>query len=146
MQEEILDQLEQEHGELPEGVKKSTSAEEAATDPMVKAMVEPRLKRLMEIADSFLDTIIASLDSVPYGIRWICKQIRSLTKRKYPDASEYAICSLIGGFFFLRFLNPAIVTPQAYMLIDGNPSSHPRTTLTMVISFAVGRTRTDTQC
>ncbi|KAJ8663464.1 hypothetical protein O0I10_000704 [Lichtheimia ornata] len=132
VQEEILDQLEQEHGELPEGVKKSTSAEEAATDPMVKAMVEPRLKRLMEIADSFLDTIIASLDSVPYGIRWICKQIRSLTKRKYPDASEYAICSLIGGFFFLRFLNPAIVTPQAYMLIDGNPSSHPRTTLTMI--------------
>lgn len=35
---------------------------------------------LMEIANSFLVTIIDSKDSVPYGIRWICKQIRSLTR------------------------------------------------------------------
>lgn len=86
----------------------------------------------MNVADSFLTTIINSLDQVPYGIRWICKQIRSLTKRKYPDASEYAISSLIGGFFFLRFVNPAIVTPQAYMLVEGIPSTNPRTTLTLV--------------
>lgn len=118
-------------GVLPPNFRKASSAEEAAQDPQVKALIEPRLKRLMDIANSFLQTIINSLDQVPYGIRWICKQIRSLTKRKYPDASEYAICSLIGGFFFLRFINPAIVTPQAYMLVDGIPSNHPRTTLTM---------------
>jgi hypothetical protein len=41
---------------------------------------------------------------------------------------------LIGGFFFLRFINPAIVTPQAYMLIDSLPTSakHPRRTLTLI--------------
>jgi Ras GTPase-activating-like protein IQGAP2/3 len=87
---------------------------------------------LMEIANSFLQTIINSIDEVPYGIRWICKQIRSLTKRKYPDATDFAICSLIGGFFFLRFINPAIVTPQAYMLVDGPPAKHPRRTLTLI--------------
>jgi hypothetical protein len=55
-------------------------------------------------------------------------------QRKYPEATDYAICSLIGGFFFLRFINPAIVTPQAYMLIDSLPPSakHPRRTLTLV--------------
>lgn len=55
-------------------------------------------------------------------------------QRKYPEATDYAICSLIGGFFFLRFINPAIVTPQAYMLIDSLPASakHPRRTLTLV--------------
>ena len=53
-------------------------------------------------------------------------------KRKYPDATDFSICSLIGGFFFLRFINPAIVTPQAYMLVDGLPSKHPRRTLTLV--------------
>jgi hypothetical protein len=35
-----------------------------------------------------------------------------VTQRKYPDAEDGAICSLIGGFFFLRFINPAIVTPR----------------------------------
>lgn len=128
---------------------------------------------LMEIANSFLLTIMNSLESVPYGIRWICKQIRSLTRvslsfsrvracmyisraltdgltcdarkpqRKYPEANDYAICSLIGGFFFLRFVNPAIVTPQAYMLIDSLPTSakHPRRTLTLVRSFGPSQPR-----
>ncbi|POW16814.1 hypothetical protein PSTT_01017 [Puccinia striiformis] len=83
---------------------------------------------------NFLMTIMESIDSVPYGIRWICKQIRSLTKRKYQEATDIAICSLIGGFFFLRFINPAIVTPQAYMLIDNLPTTakYPRRTLTLI--------------
>ncbi len=63
----------------------------------------------------------------------VTMQIDSLlTQRKYPEATDYAICSLIGGFFFLRFINPAIVTPQAYMLVEGVPAKHPRRTLTLV--------------
>ena len=58
-----------------------------------------------------------------------------IPQRKYPEATDYAICSLIGGFFFLRFINPAIVTPQAYMLVDGVPAKHPRRTLTLVCLF-----------
>lgn len=59
-----------------------------------------------------------------------------LVQRKYPDSTDYAICSLIGAFFFLRFINPAIVTPQAYMLVEGVPAKHPRRTLTLVIIFS----------
>jgi GTPase-activator protein for Ras-like GTPase len=32
----------------------------------------------------------------------------------------------------LRFVNPAIVTPQAYMLVEGAPKPNPRRTLTLV--------------
>lgn len=131
--DELVEKMEQENGgELPEGFPRSVTAEIAQANPTVQAMIRPRLKTLMDIANSFLTTIINSLDQVPYGIRWICKQIRSLTKRKYPDATDHAISSLIGGFFFLRFVNPAIVTPQAYMLVDGIPGNNSRTTLTLV--------------
>ncbi|UKZ76337.1 hypothetical protein TrVFT333_004039 [Trichoderma virens FT-333] len=99
---------------------------------MVQAIIEPRLTMLIEIANGFLSTIIDGLEEAPYGIRWICKQIRSLTKRKYPDANDQIICTLIGGFFFLRFINPAIVTPKSYMLIDGTPAERPRRTLTLI--------------
>ncbi|KAJ2762588.1 RasGAP protein, partial [Coemansia nantahalensis] len=104
----------------------------AANNPLVRAAVRPRVEQLMRIANSFLDTIVAHRDSTPYGIRWICKQIRSLTKRRYPDAPESAVCSLIGGFFFLRYINPAIVTPQAHMLIESPPTQNPRRVLTLV--------------
>lgn len=128
----MIEQMQEATGELPPDLPKGVTAEEAAENRRVQATIAPRLKQLMEIATSFLETIIEGLDETPYGIRWICKQIRSLSKRKYPDAQDQTICTLIGGFFFLRFINPAIVTPRSYMLIDGTPADHPRRTLTLV--------------
>ncbi|GAA5995829.1 uncharacterized protein JCM10292_004774 [Rhodotorula paludigena] len=132
--EQMLNSIQDETGELPEDLPRNVTPEVAAAHPDVQNIIAPRLTMLMEIANSFLLTIMNGIESVPYGIRWICKQIRSLTRRKYPEATDYAICSLIGGFFFLRFINPAIVTPQAYMLIDTLPASakHPRRTLTLI--------------
>ncbi|BGP42451.1 RasGAP protein [Rhodotorula kratochvilovae] len=132
--EQMLNSIQDETGELPADLPRNITPEVAAANPDVQNIIAPRLTMLMEIANSFLLTIMNGIESVPYGIRWICKQIRSLTKRKYPEATDYAICSLIGGFFFLRFINPAIVTPQAYMLIDSLPASakHPRRTLTLI--------------
>lgn len=66
-----------------------------------------------------------------HAIYQIVSYVR-FVQRKYPEATDYAICSLIGGFFFLRFINPAIVTPQAYMLVEGVPAKFPRRTLTLV--------------
>lgn len=128
----MVEQIEIETGEIPPHLPKGVTAEQAAENMQVQEIIAPRLKMLMEIATSFLETIIKGLDETPYGIRWICKQIRSLSKRKYPDAQDQVICTLIGGFFFLRFINPAIVTPRSYMLIDGTPAEHPRRTLTLV--------------
>ncbi|GAA5934102.1 hypothetical protein JCM3775_002875 [Rhodotorula graminis] len=132
--EQMLNSIQDETGDLPEDLPRNVTPEVAAANPDVQNIIAPRLTMLMEIANSFLLTIMNGIESVPYGIRWICKQIRSLTKRKYPEATDFAICSLIGGFFFLRFINPAIVTPQAYMLIDSLPTSakHPRRTLTLI--------------
>ncbi|RXK38695.1 IQ domain-containing GTPase activating protein [Tremella mesenterica] len=130
--EQMIQQIEEDTGQLPPSLPRGVPQEIAAENPDVQAIIIPRLAMLMEIANTFLSTIIDSVETVPYGIRWICKQIRSLTRRKYPDASDVSICSLIGGFFFLRFINPAIVTPQAYMLVDGVPAKHPRRTLTLL--------------
>lgn len=111
---------------------RSVTSEQAAEDPNVQSIIKQRCQSLMQIADGILDTIIDSLEQVPYGIRWICKQIRDLTQEKYPDVSRWAVCSLIGGFFFLRFINPAIVTPESYMIVDQKPQKLPRRTLTLL--------------
>jgi Ras GTPase-activating-like protein IQGAP2/3 len=130
--EAMIDQIERNGGTLPDNLPKGVTAEQAAMNPTVQSVIGPRIDMLIEIATSFLNTIIAELEETPYGIRWICKQIRSLTKRKYPDAQEQTFCTLIGGFFFLRFINPAIVTPRSYMLIEQTPAENPKRTLTYV--------------
>ncbi|KAJ5499607.1 RasGAP protein C-terminal [Penicillium expansum] len=130
--ESMIKQIEEETGSLPDYLARSVTAEAAAENAQVQAIIAPRLTMLTEIANGFITTIIESVDEAPYGIRWICKQIRSLSRRKYPDAQDQTICTLIGGFFFLRFINPAIVTPRSYMLIDATPTDKPRRTLTLI--------------
>ena len=128
----MVEKIEQDTGNVPDYLPKGVTAEQAAENKQVQAIIAPRLNLLMELANTFLETIIQGLAATPYGIRWICKQIRSLSKRKYPDANDQTVCTLIGGFFFLRFINPAIVTPRSYMLIDGQPAENPRRTLTYI--------------
>jgi len=130
--EAMLLKIEQDTGSLPSNLPRSVTAEEAAANKQVQEIIEPRARMLIDIATSFLDTIIAGLEEIPYGIRWICKQIRSLTRRKYPNAQDHTICTLIGGFFFLRFINPAIMSPNSYMLIDKPPAEMPKRTLTYI--------------
>ena len=130
--ETMLAKIQEDTGSVPDYLPRGVTAEQAAENVQVQQIIAPRLNMLTEIATSFLETIITGLDQTPYGIRWICKQIRSLSRRKYPDAQDQTICTLIGGFFFLRFINPAIVTPKSYMLIDGTPAEHPRRTLTLI--------------
>ena len=130
--ETMLAKIQEDTGSVPDYLPRGVTAEQAAENLQVQQIIAPRLNMLTEIATSFLETIIAGLDQTPYGIRWICKQIRSLSKRKYPDAQDQTICTLIGGFFFLRFINPAIVTPKSYMLVEGTPAEHPRRTLTLI--------------
>ncbi|KAI0998438.1 GTPase-activating protein [Podosphaera aphanis] len=130
--ERLVENSDKDDLDKPDPFPKGISPEQAAENKNVQEIIAPRLVTLMEIANGFLTTIIHGLEETPYGIRWICKQIRSLTKRKYPDANDQIICTLIGGFFFLRFINPAIVTPKSYMLIDGVPAELPRRTLTLI--------------
>jgi Ras GTPase-activating-like protein IQGAP2/3 len=76
----MVTQIEEETGTLPANLPRGVPPETAAANADVQAIIAPRLTMLMEIANSFLLTIIESMDTVPYGIRWICKQIRSLTR------------------------------------------------------------------
>merc|ERR1712137_123432 len=106
--------------------------EEAAVNPDVVTLINSRVAELGRITDSFISALIDSMDRIPYGIRWICKQIRHLMITYFPTATEAQTCSMIGGFFLLRFVNPAIVTPQAFMLVDTKLSPPTRRNLTLL--------------
>uniref|UniRef100_A0A7S4PCN8 Ras-GAP domain-containing protein n=1 Tax=Paramoeba aestuarina TaxID=180227 RepID=A0A7S4PCN8_9EUKA len=130
--EAMINKKEAETGVTLTNINRKPTAEEAAKNPEVQAIIKPRITKLKEITDDFLTALIKSLDSVPYGIRWICRQIRGLTVNRFPDATREQICSLIGGFYLLRFVNPAIVTPQAFMLVETKLSANTRRNLTLL--------------
>ncbi|KAL0946107.1 hypothetical protein HGRIS_012372 [Hohenbuehelia grisea] len=130
--EQMIDQIEADSGSLPEHLPRGVVPEVAAANEDVQAIIAPRLTLLMEIANGVLAAIMDNIESVPYGIRWICKQIRSLARRRYPDRNEDTACQLIGGFFFLRFVTTTLTAPNTWQLCSEPPSEHPRRTLVLV--------------
>ncbi len=113
----MVTQIEEETGTLPANLPRGVPPEVAAANADVQAIIAPRLTMLMEIANSFLLTIIESLDTVPYGIRWICKQIRSLTR--------VSTCRPTRWSNVLTFLNSVNIQTQLTMqfaLLSGDSS------------------------
>ena len=90
------------------------------------------IEKLIEFANNIADALVNSIDNVPYGIRWICKQIKSNTAHKFPEATRAQLCSLIGGFFLLRFVNPNLACPQAFMLVEVKLAPNTRRSLTLL--------------
>src|SRR5690349_1146632 len=64
--ERMIEQIEEDTGHLPPSLPKGITAEQAAENPKVQAIIEPRLKMLTEIADGFLTTILDGLEEAPY--------------------------------------------------------------------------------
>ena len=81
--EQMLRKIEEDHGSLPAELPRAVTPDFAAANSDVQAIIAPRVKMLIEIANLFITTIIQSIEQVPYGIRWICKQIKSLTKVRF---------------------------------------------------------------
>ena len=85
----------------------------------VQRRIMERLPVLQDLVIRILERLRQTIDSVPYGIRWLCKAVRSLILEKFPDATTERINSFIGGFFFLRYINPIIATPHGMIVTSG---------------------------
>ena len=100
--------------------------------PEIQSLIEHRRLRLITFANELLYRICDNVNSIPYGMRWICKKIKELAIENFPEARHRIVCitvslkgfqadkrkigSLIGGYIYLRFFNPVIVTPDVFSL------------------------------
>uniref|UniRef100_A0A2D4I1Y1 Ras-GAP domain-containing protein n=1 Tax=Micrurus lemniscatus lemniscatus TaxID=129467 RepID=A0A2D4I1Y1_MICLE len=62
--------------------------------------------------------IIGSLEKIPYGMRFIAKVLKDSLHEKFPDASEDELLKIVGNLLYYRYMNPAIVAPDAFDIID----------------------------
>lgn len=105
----------------------------AAANADVQKIVTERVALLLKHTDIILNRILAAGDTIPYGMRWICKSLGELAKERFASIDRKEIVSLQGGIIYLRFLNPAIVTPEVNNLVKDKPSKIARRNLILVI-------------
>lgn len=89
------------------------SAEAAAANPEVAQTVQQRVRAIRQVCEWFLDAILRTRDSLPYGLRWICKQLHELVIKSLPETTHNAILTLTGYFVYYRFINVAILNPDS---------------------------------
>ncbi|EGC32845.1 hypothetical protein DICPUDRAFT_155156 [Dictyostelium purpureum] len=103
---------------------------EVDTNKVSEAQSQQNSTQLTFYCSSFITAIKASMDQLPNEIKVICNLLYELILKKF--SSENTSIKAVGGFLFLRFINPAIFSPEAFGLISDAPNPNVRRTLTLV--------------
>nr|XP_014425895.1 ras GTPase-activating-like protein IQGAP1 [Pelodiscus sinensis] len=112
-----VNQMESQTGEaskLPYDV----TSEQALAHEEVRTRLDASIKNMRTVTDKFLTAIISSVEKIPYGMRFIAKVLKDSLHEKFPDAGEDELLKIIGNLLYYRYMNPAIVAPDAFDIID----------------------------
>ncbi|XP_014450209.2 ras GTPase-activating-like protein IQGAP2 isoform X3 [Alligator mississippiensis] len=112
-----VNQLEMQTGEaskLPYDV----TTEQALTHPEVINRLESSIQSLRAVTDKVLVSIFSSLNLMPYGMRYIAKVLKNSLHERFPDATEDELLKIVGNLLYYRYMNPAIVAPDGFDIID----------------------------
>uniref|UniRef100_A0A8C4MVG6 IQ motif containing GTPase activating protein 3 n=1 Tax=Equus asinus asinus TaxID=83772 RepID=A0A8C4MVG6_EQUAS len=91
--------------------------EQALSHPEVQRRLDISLRNLLTMTDKFLVAIISSVDQIPYGMRYVAKVLKTTLAEKFPDATENEVYKVVGNLLYYRFLNPAVVAPDAFDIV-----------------------------
>ncbi|XP_026950761.1 ras GTPase-activating-like protein IQGAP3 isoform X3 [Sagmatias obliquidens] len=91
--------------------------EQALSHPEVQRRLDISLRNLLAMTDKFLAAIISSADQIPYGMRYVAKVLKTTLAEKFPDATENEVYKVVGNLLYYRFLNPAVVAPDAFDIV-----------------------------
>ncbi|KAJ2143663.1 RasGAP protein [Coemansia sp. RSA 564] len=108
------------------------SAVEAASYTEVQNLSRRRHRHLLHVATHCLFDITTSRHRIPAGLVAICTSTLQATRRKFTNVNAIKGYSLVGGMFFLRFVNAALTTPSQYGLLDSPPTGTVNANLKLV--------------
>ncbi|XP_027946103.1 ras GTPase-activating-like protein IQGAP3 isoform X1 [Eumetopias jubatus] len=91
--------------------------EQALSHPEVQRRLDISLRSLLAMTDKFLVAIMSSVEQIPYGMRYVAKVLKTTLAERFPDASENEVYKVVGNLLYYRFLNPAVVAPDAFDIV-----------------------------
>jgi hypothetical protein len=68
---------------------------------------------IQQDCQKFLSQIWRSADRFPYPVIELLRTVQQITEEKNPENAA----AIFGSFIFLRFLNPPVVTPEAFGMV-----------------------------
>tara|TARA_R110002050_G_scaffold81309_7_gene173843 strand:- start:3513 stop:8018 length:4506 start_codon:yes stop_codon:yes gene_type:complete len=86
------------------------------------------MKKLHLACQNFTDWIVTSASNAPLQFKDICYHLFTEVSARFPQSRH----SAVGGFLFLRFFCPAVISPEGWKLIPDPPSVKVRRCLVLI--------------
>eukprot|EP01130_Rhizamoeba_saxonica_P015512 TRINITY_DN6980_c0_g1_i1.p1 TRINITY_DN6980_c0_g1~~TRINITY_DN6980_c0_g1_i1.p1 ORF type:complete len:515 (+),score=116.55 TRINITY_DN6980_c0_g1_i1:28-1572(+) len=98
--------------------------------------LDVNIANLRTIFANLMDTLLNSMRQIPVPLREIGQYLREATQEKFPESNN----SVIGGFFFLRYMCPAIVAPDGFKVVAPGTVISPETRRVLVLLSKIVQT------
>ncbi|CAK7264937.1 iqgap-related protein [Sporothrix epigloea] len=92
--------------------------EVAFKDPETQELFIDHLRDLREISGQFLLSLEDLLPRVPYGIRFICRQMFEALCQHFQRDTPHHLLQLVGNWLWRFYLQPAVMTPENVGVVD----------------------------
>eukprot|EP01137_Pigoraptor_chileana_P026044 Opistho-2@96450 len=88
-----------------------------ATKDLSVSSMKKNFDKLLQLTELVLDAILAAEPQCPKAIKQLFKLLSQVIGKDHPDKIDITI----GGFIFLRFFCPAVVSPEGFELAKAVP-------------------------
>ncbi|XP_075934586.1 ras GTPase-activating-like protein IQGAP3 [Anarhichas minor] len=99
------------------------SPADALSHPEVQRRIDIAIINLKNLTDRVFKAITSNLHKLPYGLCYTAKVLRDALKAKFPEASEDELYKIVGNLVYYRYMNPAIVAPDGFDVVDRSAGS-----------------------
>ncbi|KAL1980449.1 hypothetical protein VTN96DRAFT_4138 [Rasamsonia emersonii] len=92
--------------------------EEAIRDPETRSIFIQHLQDLRDIADQFLSRLQECLPRMPFGIRYIAKEMYEYLLAQFGNEDPGYILQIVGQCIWRNYFHPAVLEPDKHGVID----------------------------
>lgn len=82
--------------------------------------IDVNQENLLKLTKEILDSVLSSASNFPPQLNSMCICLRQVLAKKYPNSNTNL--KAVGTVIFLRFINPAIVSPYEAGIVDKQPA------------------------
>ncbi|KAK9330248.1 hypothetical protein V1520DRAFT_377879 [Lipomyces starkeyi] len=84
----------------------------AIRDPETRAIYIKNLQCLRGFVVQFIKKLSQNVDTMPYGIRYLGRELFTGLQKSFPSETEDRLLSAIGNVLYYRYMNAAIIAPD----------------------------------
>lgn len=94
------------------------SREEAIKDQETRDTFTRHLQDLRDIADQIIGALDELLPKMPYGVRYVAKQMFESLVTRFRHEPKQQLLQLVGNWVWKSYLQPALTQPETWGVID----------------------------